>query len=1424
MKKKLLIALLSSLTISGLLVWSTNAMEYVVQWDSTQIAIPDNIEWTTIQWCSDCAVDTITTTLTWCWITTIQLKRYIQCSHDYDTSGEYIVTFDGNDQRFSNLYLSDSKIKRINNFSRVRSITNLYLTNNKDIILSTDTFDSIPIVNIYLDENRLTQYDTVLPNNNNELYLNDNLLPTIPLSIWQLRSSYELKLSNTISYKESSSTIKLVDLSDNPIKFAWITDSNYNNYNDNHFERFGYDYENPNNPTYYYQILKNWVEVENTTWTTTDDEIEINTPLIPGDYTFKVCIYWDDVCDYNGENIYDFSVDYNETIRIIDPEEQEYDSMDNIQWERWRSWNYPKSLLSWYSYTITKWSQTIKEWFININDTNESCAYHDCVNWIDIGNIIETELWWNNPNDEYLLTIYLIDKDWYIAKSNSYDIYATRRFSINIIGEPATVNIIQPASEVSSQTVAFERNHFFPTSSYHTYNFLHYEYTVKKWNTPVTWNNNTNDTSFTLKNLEDGTYTFEVILHYTDNSESKTATGTKTFSMTASEAPHINITSPTSWSTITEYNSTTTSIPFTWDGWATLFYRYHYTLKDNSNNELTWWDITINDENHRQFSYNLWNGSYTFEVEMYNSSEILIASDSSEFTVNIPTTLNIISPLSGDNSSPTTVFSWEWFTPYTFTDYEYTITWPNWFSIPSTRTGGTSFSLQNLRDGPYEFTVTMNYKEWATPKTITEVRNFTINTSSWANIDIISPNKAIYTWNYEKTVLIDFSWNWWGSPLISSYAYNIYKLWNDDIYHIVKQGSEDKNASWSYSISPQSLSGGTYKFEVIMLDNESEPIIPPKTHIFNVTIPPHLNIITPWQNDSFSGQQNINFSRSWFAEFDNYYHYKWSLTKTKNSVTTTTWNTINMINMEITWLQLNLSNGMYNFVVSIMSGSTEIISGSRSFSILDPIDLQVYVSDWDTSVTTLRSSTWTFVWNGKSEDFSWYYYYISWTNFKNESFYTWGTSWELTGSITLTDLSTWKYRFWVNMLNSNNEIITWKYIDFNVSTLSSITITQPTSWSSISSSNVTFSRIWESDILRTWYSTDEREYRYELLKINDSWNTQILPRQITNANSFSHNFTEDGTYKFIVRLYSWGTMIANNSSTFSLSIPKRSSWGGGWGYSSKSHQTNNLSVSITNDEPTTNERIEVVVDVNDKYTGKVDFTKMQYYSTKDGERIDIPVTSKNYVSDYSDDAKLGYVKFKSSDNWEKEISEFMKFSQNGNYRIYVKDEDWYSDYVQFYIWKWSNATKSSTNTTVKSSNYIDSDTEVFIARSCKKYTITYSSSLNVYTSPNLNMSEYFINKDYFKRYIDSKNRYQEGCPKNLWWISTSYYDKTNDNNRYTAPNGKVYFITWQEWNYYSNELNKELKSPTSFSTIQQLKYYIRDRNPLINMATLWPIN
>lgn len=121
----------------------------------------------------------------------------------------------------------------------------------------------------------------------------------------------------------------------------------------------------------------------------------------------------------------------------------------------------------------------------------------------------------------------------------------------------------------------------------------------------------------------------------------------------------------------------------------------------------------------------------------------------------------------------------------------------------------------------------------------------------------------------------------------------------------------------------------------------------------------------------------------------------------------------------------------------------------------------------------------------------------------------------------------------------------------------------------------------------------------------------------------------------------------------------------------------------------------------------------------------------------------------------------------------------------------------------------------YISRSCKPYNIEYISSLNAYTSPDLNKKEYFVSIDYLKRYVDSKNAQNAECYTNRSRITTSYADTNSWTNRYIAPNWKIYFISELNWLYTSNELS----SPKSFSTIDELKNYIKTRNPLISMWT-----
>ena len=120
----------------------------------------------------------------------------------------------------------------------------------------------------------------------------------------------------------------------------------------------------------------------------------------------------------------------------------------------------------------------------------------------------------------------------------------------------------------------------------------------------------------------------------------------------------------------------------------------------------------------------------------------------------------------------------------------------------------------------------------------------------------------------------------------------------------------------------------------------------------------------------------------------------------------------------------------------------------------------------------------------------------------------------------------------------------------------------------------------------------------------------------------------------------------------------------------------------------------------------------------------------------------------------------------------------------------------------------------YISRSCKPYNIEYIPELDAYTSPDLKKKEYFVNIEYFKRYVDSKNAQNAECyVTNRFRITTSYIDTSNSNNRFVAPNWKIYFINQQNWFYRSSDIN----SSKNFTTIDELKNYIKKRNPLIPM-------
>lgn len=1444
--KKSFFTLFTSLIVCGLLlVWNTEAaFKYIASWDST-ISISEYC----ISNISNITYGSMTKNLNDC---EPDGRFGYVCSLTGNT-GEYEVNVNFNS---SNAYCSSIYLKNATKIIDYGSnaINELFLdSNNRNIDLN----DKEPsnIAHFYTQNNNLKTFKLKLNNSENpkSILFQQNLLENIPEEIRCNRNYNGYNIEITSSYRiieNNWSSAKRIYLNGNPIKFVWITNVDNNptyktNYSsDNcwtnvfncgcyssiytflnkgnnepyYFTRTGYIF-NTEDRNYSYKILdssQTIVDGTNGEWNSTS--AYIYNQLVPGRYTFKTCINWDSTCDSVDFNAtYDLWIEFDDNQTSVSDGET-IQSKENIKFVWDKVWWYPESFISWFSYEL------IDKNSLNVIFNNYYSKYNEFTIPEDILEDWKTYIFKVNILDLNGSPI-IADDPYIIDYSCTYNcdywpIHASRTFTIDIPDDPIpTLEISRP---LENETGAITYFSWTPKITSTSDKFTNYRWEIKSGSTIVTSGiiTNESETWFTIDSLNNWRYTFYVELNYkrdwqvqgpvTDQNYAGD-NGAKSFTV-AKTYPSIKINRPLE-------DETGAMTYFSWTPNVTSWFSFNnYEWVISGNNTLL--TGKIDNKGHTWFNLNnLSNWTYSFNIKMNyiqdsnNQPGTAIDKEFSSqwwtktFTVDKPSSLKIISPATwAVLTQAENVFSRTWTTSNTFIKYTYSVIWNKYsHTWETTDQDYTWFSIRNLEDWAYTFTISM----LTDAGTETDSRNFSVSATSWAYINITSPeNWKTYTWNRIKLVPTDFTWVWTGSSRIDRFTY---KLTNTTTNSEITSWTINKNSNWNYSINSISLPSGKYSFEVKMLDSNGTTI-KDKTHNFTITIPSHLTINTPpaWQLNS----KNVTFSRTWFAEFGDHYKYKLDRVNDQwNIISTITWNE----NTSITSFSMtNIHNGKYTFTVSIMNSSnSEIKTESRTFWIPDDQDLILDISDWTTSTKNIKTGTWIFSRWWKSEDFYWYYYSISGTNFKNEPFiHTWKTSWEVTWNIILTNLTSWKYRFSVNMLDENDSIITWKYLDFSVAIPASLKITNPSNWSTITSSSTTLSRIGKWDIFRTWYSTDSRHYEYELLQVTTSWQEQKAASPKTNANSFSYNSFQDGaSYQLKVKLYSGNTLIASDTSSFSVSIPKHSS--GWWGWSSsKSHPTNDLSVSVTNDEPTTNERIEVVVDINDKYTWKVDFTKMQYYSTDEEKRIDIPVTSKNYVSDYSDDAKLGYVKFDSSDDGEKNLSEFLMFSQPGNYRIHAQDKDWYNDYVQFYVWKWNNKTQVTTTKAAED--------EYYIARSCKKYKIEYLNNLWVYTSPNLKQDEYFVSKDYFKRYIDSKNKRADWCPTNIWWITTTYKDTSNSSDRYTAPNGKVYFINWKNWSYSSTELDKELNGSKKFWSVTDLKYFIRDRNPFISMAKLWP--
>ena len=369
------------------------------------------------------------------------------------------------------------------------------------------------------------------------------------------------------------------------------------------------------------------------------------------------------------------------------------------------------------------------------------------------------------------------------------------------------------------------------------------------------------------------------------------------------------------------------------------------------------------------------------------------------------------------------------------------------------------------------------------------------------------------------------------------------------------------------------------------------------------------------------------------------------------------------------------------------------------------------------------------------------------------------------------------------------------------------------SWSSISRTSSTYISDYSYDWSVGYYRMTRSDYGYATLD-------NLI------------KFKKSGYYRIYI------TDVYGNESYIDINVDETNdSWNG----------ESDISLSTNNNNPDKYEPIDITLKT-DNYIGKLKL----YAKYKDSSNswVKISNTSTIYFSDYSNIWEIWYYNMVSSDKWKKSLSDLVTFKKEWSYRIYAEDEKWYLNYIQINVETSDNSSATSTSNS-KSNDYdiesvlqsllnkdinkgttesspenilesllgdsqstTDTSEEIYIARSCKQYKLQYNTSLNAFTSPDMKKSEYFINKDYLKRYLDSKNPQKSDCPINSWWISTPYNDISNNSSSFTAPNGKVYSISNQNWSYSSTNFT----SNKSFATLAEIKKFIKDRNPLIWMG------
>ena len=269
-----------------------------------------------------------------------------------------------------------------------------------------------------------------------------------------------------------------------------------------------------------------------------------------------------------------------------------------------------------------------------------------------------------------------------------------------------------------------------------------------------------------------------------------------------------------------------------------------------------------------------------------------------------------------------------------------------------------------------------------------------------------------------------------------------------------------------------------------------------------------------------------------------------------------------------------------------------------------------------------------------------------------------------------------------------------------------------------------------------------------------------------------------------------------------------------------------LELSADKTSPKVWSYIKLIINTDEDYVWKIYFDSVEYKSSSSSSRTTISSrTDTRYFSWRSNARRLGYYTMTSSDMGEATISNFLKFTKTGYYRIYAEDKNWVDDYIQFNVSDSSSSNEDldiSTNEENPSTNeYINLIIETDEDYAWKVYlTAKYkSSSSSTRSSIDNDSSSYFSNissawSDWYVTLTTSNNGYKK--ISNALKFKKEWYYKITATDKYDNSESIEFNVWW------SSSSTNRIRLETDDDTPAASRYV--DLTVLAPTSFRWKIN